>query len=234
MASTSQASFVARLSRAEQLFQHINSFSGFSPGAPALTPAALQTLITQITQSNALLTTTHHSFAEAAKQRELIFTKNPNSILKNVTLVKAHIKSIKGQTSQQYQDVNALVIKMRGGKPIKITKNATETIVSNSERSYGSQLQNFASIKTLLTQFGTDYNPANPNITLTSVTQQLTDATAINNKVTLKYGEYKPTIAQRQNGYKTLLDVALRIKEAVKSQYGTASAEFKLIKGLQF
>ncbi|WP_310555535.1 hypothetical protein [Flavobacterium sp.] len=52
--------------------------------------------------------------------------------------------------------------------------------------------------------------------------------------MTLKYGAFKPTIAKRQNIFKTLLETASRIKEAVKSQYGTDSAEYKLIKGLRF
>jgi hypothetical protein len=234
MASTSQASFVARLSRAEQLFQHINSFANYTPSTNELSVTSLQNLIAQINQLQTLHTTTHFTFAEAAKERELVFTKSPNAILKNITLIKAYIKSRKGASSQQFIDIDNLVTKMRGGKTIKITKNATEQIISNSERSYGSQLQNFANIKELLNQFGTDYEPANNNITLGSINNQFDVAKALNNQVTNSFAQYKPTIAQRQNLFKTLLEIASRIKENVKSQYGTNSPEYKLIKGLKF
>jgi hypothetical protein len=123
---------------------------------------------------------------------------------------------------------------MRGSKPTRLTKNATEIVISNTEKSYGSQLQNFASINELLTQFGDNYTPANNKIVLENLRTQFEQAKAINNEVILKYGAFKPTIAKRQNIFKTLLDTALRIKEAVKSQYGTDSPEYKLIRGLSF
>jgi lipoate synthase len=234
MKTVSQKSFVARLARAEQLFQHVNSYSGYNPGTDELALQALNNLITEITATHTLHTTTHHDFAEAAKQREKIFTSNPDSVARNMTLVKAHIKARKGGASQQYIDVNNLVQKMRGSKPTKITKNATELTISNTEKSYGSQLQNFASINELLTQFGSDYNPANNKIVLENLRLQFQQANTINNEVTLKYGAFKPTIAKRQNIFKKLLETASRIKEAVKSQYGTDSSEYKLIKGLRF
>jgi hypothetical protein len=234
MASKSQASFASRIARAEQLYQNINSFTGYNPGTDELSSKTLKNLIADVTATHALHTTTQHDFAEAAKQREKIFTSNPDAVVKNMTLVKAHIKARHGARSQNYIDVNKLVIKMRGTKPTKVTKNATEVIISNTEKSYGSQLQNFASIKELLTQLNSEYVPANNKITLENLRTQFEQANAINNEVTLKYGAFKPTIAKRQNLFKTLLETASRIKEAVKSQYGMDSSEYKLIKGLRF
>lgn len=234
MASVSQASFASRLARAEQLFQHINSFTTYDPDVPELKPAALHDLIDQLKITQASYTTTHHDFAEAAKEREKVFTTNKDAVSKHITLIKAYISAKKGKESQQYIDVNNLVTKIRGGKSKKLAKNATEQVISNCEKSYGSQLQNFTEIINLLEQYGADYQPTNPNVKLASLQAQLTTITVANKNAILTYGAYKPKIGERQTSFKTLLDTALRIKEMIKSQFGVSSTEYKLIKGLRF
>jgi len=234
MASISQASFAARIGRAQQLYQYINSFTGYTTDVPELMPAPFNDLITSLLAVQSEHTTTHHDFAEAAKNRREFFTKSQNSISKKLTLVNAYVRAKKGNTSQQYIDVNTLVKKIRGEKPTKVTINSVVTTISNSERSYGSQVQNLTNVVSLLEQYGTDYNPTNPNISLANLQTIKDQATALNNDAAVKFAAYLPKIAARVSTFKQLNETAIRIKGMVKSQFGNNSIEYNLVKGLLF
>lgn len=234
MGTPSQTSYAARLAKAQQLHQFINTFQNYNPGIPELTSTGFQTLITQLNTTQSEYTTKHHIFAESSKERKKIFATNPNSIAKSLTKVNAYVKASKGKNSQQYIDVNTLLNKIRGESPITITNSPTQETISRSERSFGSQLQNFNDVITLLKEFNTEYAPTNTELSLISLKSLHDQAQLINNSVTTNFGHYKPKINERQNGFVTLNETANRIKEMVKSQYGTTSVEYKLIRGLNF
>lgn len=115
-----------------------------------------------------------------------------------------------------------------------MTINATEETISRSEKSYGSQLQNFTDIIDLLQRFGADYAPSNIAVKISTLQALQNEAILLNNKVSVTYGAFKPKINERQTGFKNLNDTANRIKEMVKSQYGIDSQEYKLIRKLNF
>lgn len=234
MTTPSQASYAARLARAEQFYQFINSFQNYNPGIPELTPENFHNHIVQLSSTQSQHTVTHHEFSEAVRLRKKTFTLNPDSITKTLTLINSYLRAKNGINSQQYINVNTLVKKIRGEKPLPVTSNSTQDSISRSERSYGSQLQNFTDIITLLQQFGPDYNPSNVAIKIPALNILHTNAFSANNLVTQKFSAYQPKINERRNGFKTLSDTANRIKEMVKAQYGNTSVEYKLIKGLNF
>lgn len=234
MASTSQASYAARLARAEQFYQLINNFQNYNPGLAELTPSGFQTLVTGLSETQAKHTTTHHEFSEAVRQRKNTFTLHPNSLSKTLTLVNSYVRAKNGTQSQQYIDLNGFIKKIRGVKPSPITTNSTHDSISRSEKSYGAQLQNFTDIITLLEQFGPNYEPTNVAIKIPALNILHTSATQANNAVTIKFSAYHPKINERQLGFKTLTDTTTRIKEMVKAQYGINSSEYNLIKGFDF
>ncbi len=233
MGTTSQASYAARLARAEQFYQFISTFQNFDPGMPELTPIGFQNLIVQLSSTQSEHTVKHHDYAEAAKERKKVFTTNPDSIAKTLTRVNAYVRARKGKDSQQYIDVNTLVKKIRGERPVTVTINASEETISRSEKSYGSQLQNFTDVITLLQRYNGDYAPTTEvGIPALQILQR--QATSINNSTNSSYGAFKPKINERQKGFRNLNETANRIKEMVKSQYGSTSVEYNLIKGLNF
>jgi hypothetical protein len=233
MRSTSQASFVARLARAEQLYQFLISFPEYQPNDEKLTAAALSDLIEQLHTSQTQHTTTQHYYLLAAFERRKIFLKEPNSIGKLLSPITSYVRAKLNNTSQQYHDVNSLVKKIRG-KVIANTKNPTEVSISNSERSYGSQLQNFNDIITLLQSFGDTYQPTNGSIRIAQLQATYQEAVLKTNLVTQRIAEFKPKITQRHNDFTTLAEKANNIKEMVKSQYGISSTEYSLIRNLNF
>ena len=62
---------------------------------------------------------------------------------------------------------------------------------------------------------------------------KITDVTVANNLVTKNYAALKTTVDYRVKNYEDLSEKTQRIKESVKGQYGVASTEYKLIKGLK-
>jgi hypothetical protein len=234
MKTPSQASYASRLARAQQLHQFISSFQDFNPGIPELTAVGLENFIAQLNGTQAGHTSTHFAYAEAAKARKKVFATNDYSISKSVTRINAYLKAKKGKDSQQYIAINTLLNKIRGERVVTINKESTLESISRTEKSYGSQLQNFMDILTLLTEYGGDYAPSNTSIHVSQLEVLKGEATTVNNAVTITYSAYKPKINERQEYFRQLSDTANRIKEMVKSQYGTNSVEYTMIKGLNF
>ena len=138
------------------------------------------------------------------------------------------------KNSQQAKDVTQLIIKIRGAKTKAITKNTDTVTISSYEKSYGSQLQNFQDIITLLISFGTNNEPSNIAIKIAQLQSTYQDAVAKTNAVTQKLTLYKPKIVNRLQSFELLTQKANAIKEMVKSQYAITSSEYILIKGLSF
>lgn len=234
MRSTSQASFVARLARAEQLYQFVTSFTEYQPNDETLTATALSELIAQLHTSQTQHTTAKHNYLLAASERRKLFEKEPQSINKLLSPITSYIRAKLKKTSQQYHDVNTLTQKIRGGRNTTNTTDPNENTISNSERSFGSQLQNFNDIITLLQSFGSSYQPTNTNIQIPQLQDTYQEALLRTSIVTQRIAEFKPKIIQRQNNFDLLTEKATSIKEMVKSQYGLSSTEYSLVKGLNF
>ncbi len=234
MASTSQASFVARLAKAEQLYQSLINFNNYDPGETSLKPEILLDLINQLHLNQTEHTNAQHEYLLATFERRKLFIVEPNSIGKLLSPIGSFVRAKMNKNSQQAKDVTQLIIKIRGAKTKAISKNADTTTISSYEKSYGSQLQNFQDIITLLISFGTNYEPSNTAIKITQLQATYQDALAKTNAVTQKLTQYKPKIVNRQQSFELLTQKANAIKEMVKSQYGISSTEYILIKGLSF
>lgn len=232
MNSKSRASFSSRLTEGEKLIQYLNTFPNFTPGDEALTAAAFQTQTDALRTVQETHTTKHFDYSKAAFDRRKFFDGESNSISKLLPPIGANIRGKLGRDSQQYHDIRALVLKIRGQKRIVVSENSKEETISRCEKSFGSQLIYFGDIITLLTRFGTDYAPMNGKIKIASLEQLLLNATSATESVSKKLAQYKPWITARHNGFRQLSATANRIKDMVLSQYGFDSPEYNLVKGL--
>ena len=93
--------------------------------------------------------------------------------------------------------------------------------------------QNFSALIDTLTSFGAAYAASTDNIKIVKLKALLTQLNNNNEAVTQTYGILKTQQDNRTNQYDTLTSHSSRIKETVKSIYGTTSTEYKLIKGLK-
>nr|WP_294937189.1 hypothetical protein [uncultured Flavobacterium sp.] len=234
MTKQSQASYAARLARAEQFYQLISTLQNYNPGIPELTPESFQRLVTQLSETQLKHSTTHHEFSEAVRHRKNTFTVNPNSLAKTLTLVKSYVRAKNGTNSPDYNNLNTFIKKIREEKPSPITTHSSHEIISRCERVYNNQLQHFAEIIRFLEQYGPHYNPTNVAIKIPALNTLHAAAAEVNNTVTHKFSIYQPRIDERQIGFKKLTETTTRIKEMVKSQYGANSIEYNMIKGINF
>ena len=232
MASSNEKTFGSKLTNAETLATHLTGFTAYVPVRPEESVANYKLLITTIKTTNTLVASTGTTYSQATDKRVKLFAKNTDSMLKTLTLIGGQIRSKFGKTSKEAEYIASLITKIRGESSKKLKKDDEGEFVSQSERSYGSQTQTFSDIITTLTTYGTDYAPANVKIKLPALNTQLTALASANTAVTTAYGAYKPAKENRQAQYADLKDRSNRIKESVKSQYTTTSAEYKLIKGL--
>ena len=233
MASTSEKTFGSRLTNAQKLATHLATFTDYVPAIPECALDAYNTLITDITATNTTLATALANFATSAEARQQLFSKSPDSMIKRLSPIASYVKALYGKTSKEAELVVALVNKLRGEKTDKYKKDETGEWVSQSQRSYGSMTQNFSALIDTLTSFGATYAPSTDNIKIVKLKALLTQLTTSNEAVTQTYGILKTQQDNRAEQYDTLTTRSSRIKETVKSIYGTSSTEYKLIKGLK-
>lgn len=231
MASRTENTFGARLYNAEQLSTNLATFAAYVPLTPETAVAPYNALISEIHDNNALLAAANSQFSLAVDTRQGLFMKNDDSLYKTMSPLLAYVKAKFGKKSEQASEITALVNRIRGEKTSKLKRDQEGEFVSNSHRSYGSQTQYFADIIAILASYGADYAPTNTTITLENLSLQKDALNAANTAVTTAYASLKPLQDFRIRQYETLSQRTQTIKDAVKSQYGLQSPEYKLIKG---
>lgn len=233
MNSTSRASYSSRLTNAEALVEDLNTFTDFNSGDADLTAAAILTRTTALREIQTQHTQKHFDYSQAAFNRRMFFDKEDNSISKLLSPIGANIRGKFGKDSQEYKEVSALILKIRGQRRIKVTENSGADTISRSEKSFGSQTIYFGDLITLLIKFGSNYDPMNTRIKIDALQTVLNSAITNTNIVSNKLALYKPLISQRIDGFKELSTVSNRVKDMVSSQYGVSSPEYKMVKGLK-
>ncbi len=233
MASTSEVTFGARIANAEALSTNLKGFVGYVAQTTDTSIVNYDALIASMKTENSSVATKKLAYSVAVDVRQKHFLKEPTSISKILSPIVAAVRAKMGKSSKELADITALMTKIRGEKLKKPKAGDTPETVSQSERSYGSMTQNFSDIVTTLTALGANYSVVKVNLKLPALLTKVADITAANNAVTTTYGSLKTTVDSRSNKYDDLSERTQRIKEAVKSQYGVSSTEYKLIKGLK-
>ena len=230
MASTTESTFGSKIYNAEQLLETLKTITGYSPTKPENSVAALDTLIQDIQTNNSVVANHQSNFSLAVNDRQNQFQKNPTSLNKTLSPINSYVKAQFGKTSKEAKDIAAIVVKIRGEKTDKLKKDAEGEFVSQSERSYGSQLKNYTDINDTLISYGPTYTPSNPLIRTITLTQQITDLRTSNLLVTSTYVSLKTAKDLRDTQYQDLNKRTQTIKDTVKAQYGVSSTEYSLIK----
>jgi len=227
----SEISFGARLENARRLLEQLKTFNSYSPLGEKTSVVFFQKLIAETTDSYNDAIDKIENYSNGVEQRQQLYTKSPDALTKLLSPIVSTVRSMYGKQAKQSETIINLAVKIRGGKAIKPAKNADADTISQSQRSYGNMAQGLKDILTILSKY--KYDPANPKIT-TKALQNLHKALLnANQTVSTSYAAQKQARNKRQQQYETLNDTAQRIKEAIKSQYGPGSAEYKLVKGLK-
>lgn len=232
MASTAEKTFGSRIANAQKLATFLADFPGYTPVSPDYSIAALQTDIDDLSTTNANIVTATTLFTTTTEARQQLFMEAPDSMLRRLTAILAYIKALYGKDSTEADMIGKLVTKTRGEKTAKFKRDEEGEWVSQSQRSYGSMTQHFADIIGILTTFGAAYAPPQDAIKLPMLNALLALLTDSTNNVNAAYVALKTKKDSRIARYQDLSNKSMRIKDAVKAQYGITSTEHKLIKGL--
>ena len=233
MASSTETTLGAKVANAEKILTNLKAFVAYAPADATLSVASLEELIKQIRNANTTTASNIQAYSEAVDKRQILFQKGDPSLIKILPLIGAAVRASFAKTSKEATNIANMITKIRGAKAKNISKDAAEATVSQSEKSYGSMTQNFSDMITTLENYGAKYTPANTEITIAALKDKLALLGDANVAVTAAYGKQKESRDDRAVLYTNLNVITQRIKDTVKSQYGQASTEYKLIKGLK-
>ena len=234
MSSNSEVSYGARIGNAEKLVAALQNFNNYTPIKPEYSITAYNDLITAIKSQNNDVASKKQSYSLAIDNRKKVYELNANSIKNILSPINAAVKVSYGRTAKEATDVASIIAKIRGANiKSKKTANPDEATVSQSYQSFNSKAQFFADLIANLTNFGTDYSPANSGITITELNNRYNDAITANNDVMNNFTQFVQNNKVRIESYNTLSQTAIRIKDSIKAQYGNNSTEYNLVKGLK-
>lgn len=232
MNSKNERGYGARIGNAEKLVTALQTFNNYQPQKPELSIAQINTQIAEIKTQNNLVATKKQAHSLAVENRLQVFEKDPNSIKKILSPINATVKVTYGRNAKEATNVAHIIEKMRGNNIIK-ANIADANSISQSYQSYNSKIQFFADLVTNITNYGTQYNPTNQNLSVPSLQVLYNNAITANNLVVDSYAQFALINDKRIADYANLAQNAIRIKDSVKAQYGQESVEYRLIKSLQ-
>lgn len=234
MVSISERTFGSRLLKAQDMATYIAGFVGYAPPRPQESVVEFNLHIGSVITANTNETNAESDYRAAVSNRHNAFRINPNCVFKTLALINGAVTSQYGKTDTNTVQIAAIIRKLRTTKLIKVpaSANAPAYQLSQSEQSYGSITQTFNDIITTLNAFG-DFTPSNVDIQIATLQTFSATLTTLNKAVPEKYSILKTARDKRLALYDELSDRATRIKEYVKSNYGTQSPEYALVKGLK-
>jgi len=240
--SSAQTSFGSRIDNAKKIWVHTTTFPEFNPPTEQSVIVFGQ-FLTDLEKHNTDTAGKIQEHSNATHIRQKSFKTGKDSLTKMSIQILAAIRSQFGKNSRQATDVKIIVARITGSKVKKMVKEpdpgaqqsaATETrSISHRETGFGNLLKTFGDIVATVKNYGEEYTPGNPSLTIKSLESRLVELSAINRDVTATYSALQQNRFERIALYKKLADTIQRIKNAVVSQYRAGSVEHVLIKGIK-
>jgi len=232
MGSFTESGMNARIDNAEKLYTTVSGYPDYAPPA-GQDMATLRSLIDAARGANSTTVSARQTYSLATERREALFSKQPLSIEKLLSPILTHVRSVYSKEAKEYKMIAALAEKIRGVKPKGKPKAEDEQEVSRNQQSFGSVLGHMRAITDHINGLGAGYAPANPSISLKALKEHVDNCKLASDKVTNDYKTFRMSLGLRDEYFNQLSDLCQRIKDAVSSQYGNGSNEYKLIKGLK-
>ncbi len=240
MASKSEVTFGKKIANAQKVITHVSTFQNFLPPDENTSVTTMETSIEQLRTTNNLVIAHKAGYSQAVAERQLHFVKDDFSLSKLLSPLMAALRSKFGRNAKVVADLAGYTRKIRGVKLKKPdapkegqTEEQAQQTISVSHSSYDSKLQHFTDMVATIETLGTNFNPARNDLKLLQLKSKIAFLHSLNNNVSLRYGAFKASINNRLNDYKQLSYRIQQVKDAVSSQYGIKSLEYKLIKGLK-
>ncbi len=231
MSSTSEATFGQRYQHGLELLAFVEQLDPYQPPNPDLSPDALRTLLDQINNANAQVTTTSLTLATQRQQRQDGFY-GPQGLKKRAAMIRDFFGSLpEGKTSLVYKAIQQdSQKKYNNRKTSSRTDDSTpdtppKRSPSQAETSFGSLLQ---SGKTILTTLRTQatYAPVNPLITTDGFATFLQDLEDQGEQISVLVLTLEREIHDRRQLYEDLRQTFTQIKSYIAATYSKSSPEY--------
>ena len=213
--------------------------STYNPSKAALQLTALNTLLTSAQTELANVTTAKNTFNTVTGDRQLTFEPlNPLA-----TKVFNYL-SVTDATSETIADAKTINNKLQGKRATPISPEnpdngqpSTDNQVSVSRQSYDMLTENFAAFVDLVSSVPS-YTPNETELTTASLTAYLGELQTANTNVINAEVAYSNARISRNNTLYTkdtgLIDIAMDVKNYVKSIFGATSPQYKQVSGIKF
>jgi hypothetical protein len=232
MASTSEASFGAKLANAHKMSDAISTFTNYAHPNSTESVVAFKALLTATEASNSAVASDTDAFNTVVKARELAFRRDDISIIKLMSPIRLAVVAQFGKSSREEKSVMTVISRIRNSKIVNYTDKAgNNQTISQSEQSYGSLTQLFKDLVSVLSNF-TAYNPSRNELKTATLSTFANSLEGLSQSVNLARLQLTASRAARLQNYTDLHERSQRIKAYVSSEYGFKSQENAAIKGL--
>ena len=240
MPSTSEVGHAKNVANFQDLITYCTAYgTTYNPSKTALQLASLNTLLTSAQTEIANVTTAKNIFDTVTGDRQLAFES-----LKPLATKIYNALSVTHVTAQTLADAKTINNKLQGKRAKEITENPTPengmpptNNVSVSRQSYDSLTENFSSLTDLVSSVPS-YTPNETDLSVASLTTFRDNLQTANTNVITSEVAYSNARISRNNLLYSkdtgLVEIALDVKNYVKSIFGATSPQYKQVSGIKF
>lgn len=238
MGSTSETGHAKNLANFENLINFVTGYgTTYNPAKDKLKIPNLNTIAIKAQNDLYNVIEKKTDFNNMVISRSMAFENLRSLSTRLVNALKAT-----DAPSKRIEDANGFNRKLQGVRATPIVKPLDEnepvpTTISTSQRSYDQQIQHFAGLISVL-KSEVSYQPNESDLKIETLIAKQNELMVKNNEVSVAHTfinkariERNETFYGNNNG---LVDVALEIKNYIKSAYGANSPQFKEINAIHF
>lgn len=237
MNSTSETGHAKNVANFNNLIAAVTALgANYAPSKVSLKVASLQALLTASNDCLNLVITKNIAYNNAVNSRIILF----NMVRPLATRLIAALNSSEANF-ELLKDAKTINRKIQGKRAIALEPVAegTEAPKSNSvsQQSFDLMLQHFTALVNLIDS-EPSYQPAETDLKIDTLNELIENLNSVNNEVISAHIIIRNARIARTNAlYKKpngLVDIALSVKEYIKSVYGARSAEYKQVFKINF
>ena len=240
MSSTSEVGHAKNVANFADLITYCNAYGAtYNPSKTALQLASLNTLLTSAQTEISNVVTAKNAFDTATGDRQLAFAP-----LKSLATKVFNSLSVTDATDQTLADAKTINNKLQGKRAKAVAENPTpengtpaNNTVSVSRQSYDSLTENFSALIDLVSSVPS-YTPNEADLSIASLTTFRDNLQTANTNVITTEVAYSNARISRDNVLYSkdtgLVDVAMDVKNYVKSIFGATSPQYKQVSGIKF
>lgn len=237
MASTTETGNAKNVDNFQKLIAFVQAYgTAYNPSKTTLQLAQLQNLLTNAQASLANVVTNNTAYNTAVNHRQVAF-----SGLKTLATRLVNALQTTNASEQLINDAKGFNRKIQGKRASAISPITPDTpapkTISTSQQSYIQQMQHLVGLIAVL-ESEVSYTPNETDLQIGTLQAKQADLASKNNEVAIAYTNISNArIARNATLYTnadSICEVAADVKKYIKSIFGTTSAEFAQVKGLDF